>query len=102
MFSAPFSAFVNHLLAPAQWARECLAEHAGKTAVFDLFPLHVAVAIEPDGTLRAAPEHASPAVIIRLTHATVLQVLAEGEEAWRKANVEGDTGFAAAISKVAA
>lgn len=102
MLGVPFSAFVNHLLAPAQWARECLAEHAGKIAVFDLFPLRVAVAVEPDGTLRVAPEHVTPAVTIRLTYATALQILAEGEEAWRKANVEGDTGFAAAISRVVA
>ena len=102
MLSGPFSAFVNHLLASAAWARESLAEHAGKIAVFDLFPLRVAVAVDADGTLRAAPENASPAVTIRLTHATVLQILAEGEAAWRKANVEGDTGFASAISKVAA
>ena len=40
--------------------------------------------------------------MIRVSHATVLQILAEGEQAWRKANVEGDTDFASAISKVAA
>ncbi|MBI3528812.1 MAG: sterol-binding protein [Betaproteobacteria bacterium] len=102
MLAVPFSAFVNHLLAPAAWARESLAAHAGKIAVFDLFPLRVAVAVDPDGTLRAAPENASPAVTIRLTHATALQILAEGENAWRKTNVEGDTEFASAISKVAA
>ncbi len=102
MFSGPFSAFANHLLAPAAWAREILTEHAGKVAVFELFPLRVAVAVDPDGTLRAAPEGAAPSVTIRLTLATVLQILAEGEEAWRKANVQGDTEFAAAISKLAA
>ena len=102
MFSGPFSAFVNHLLAPAAWAREILTEHAGKVAVFELFPLRVAVAVDPDGTLRVAPEGAVPSVTIRLTQATVLQILAEGEDAWRKANVQGDSEFAAAISKVAA
>ena len=102
MLAVPFSAFVNHLLAPAAWAREILAPHAGKVAVFDLFPLRFAVAVDPDGTLRAAPENSSPAVTIRLTHATALQILVEGENAWRKANVEGDAGFASAISKVAA
>ena len=102
MFSGPFSAFVNHLLAQAAWAREALAEHAGKVAVFELFPLRVAVAVDPDGTLRAAPEGDAPSVTIRLTQATVFQILAEGEDAWRKANVQGDTEFAAAISRVAA
>jgi ubiquinone biosynthesis protein UbiJ len=60
------------------------------------------VIVEPGGTLHAAPESAAPAVTIRLTHATLLQILAEGEEAWRKAAVEGDTAFASAISKVVA
>lgn len=101
MLSRPFSAFVNHLLAQAAWARESLAEHAGKVALFDLFPVRVAVSVDSDGTLRPAPADASPAVVIKLTHATVLQILAEGEDAWRKVNVDGDTGFASAISKVA-
>jgi ubiquinone biosynthesis protein UbiJ len=102
MFATSFSAFVNHLLTSAAWARESLAEHAGKVAVFEMFPLRVAVAVESDGRLRAAPAGAAPAVTIRLTHANALQILAEGEKAWRKADIEGDTGFASAISKVAA
>jgi ubiquinone biosynthesis protein UbiJ len=98
MFAASFSAFVNHLLITAAWARESLAEHAGKVAVLEMFPVRIAVAVDADGRLRAAPAGAAPAVTIRLTHATALQILAEGE----KADIEGDTGFAAAISKVAA
>ena len=101
MLSAPFSAFVNHLLGPAAWARESLADHAGKTAVFDLFPMRVTVAVDADGTLHPAPEGATPSVTIHLTHATALQILADGEEAWRKAEIEGDTAFAAAIAKIA-
>lgn len=102
MFAAPFSAFVNHLLVTAAWARESLAEHAGKVALFEVFPVRVAVAVDADGRLRAAPAGAAPAVTIRLKHASALQILAEGEKAWRKADIEGDTGFASAISKVAA
>jgi ubiquinone biosynthesis accessory factor UbiJ len=102
MLSGPFTAFVNHLLAPAGWAREILGEHAGKIAVFDLFPLRVGVAVNADGTLGAAPLETPPAVTIRLTHATMLHILAAGEDAWRQADVQGDTDFASAISRVAA
>jgi len=102
MLSAAFSKCVNHVLAPAAWACAILAEHAGKVAVFDLFPLRIAVAVETNGMVRAAPATESPDVVIRLSHAIVLQILAEGEQAWRKANVEGDTDFASAISKLAA
>ena len=76
MLSSPFCRFVNHLLASAAWARESLAEHAGKVAVFDLFPMRIAVAVDPEGTLHPAPADASPTVVIRMTHATALQILA--------------------------
>jgi ubiquinone biosynthesis protein UbiJ len=102
MLSGPFSAFVNHLLAPAEWARAALAEHSGKVAVFELFPARVALVVQADGTVRAAAADTAPAVVIRLNLATALQILSEGEQAWRKADVQGDTGFASTISRVAA
>jgi ubiquinone biosynthesis protein UbiJ len=40
-------------------------------------------------------------VTIRLSHLTLIEVLVDGEEAWRKAEVVGDTDFAAVISQVA-
>lgn len=101
MLAAAFVAFANHLLESAPWARDKLSAHAGKTALFDVFPARLAVAVAADGRLQPAPPQASPAVTIRLTHLTLLEVLADGEEAWRKAEVAGDTDFAAVISQVA-
>jgi ubiquinone biosynthesis protein UbiJ len=69
--------------------------------LFDVFPARLAIAVTVDGKLRPAPPEALPAVTIRLTHLTVLQVMAGGEEAWRKAEISGDTDFAAVISQVA-
>jgi ubiquinone biosynthesis protein UbiJ len=60
------------------------------------------VAINDDGTLLAAPATASPAVVIRLSYATALKILADGEAAWREADVQGDSALAATISKIAA
>jgi len=102
MLSRPFSAFVNHLLGSAEWARGSLAAHAGKIAVFNMFPVHVAVAVDAEGMLRPAEAGAAPSVTIRLTPATALQIMAEGEAAWRNAEVDGDTEFASALSRVAA
>ncbi|MEO8157311.1 MAG: SCP2 sterol-binding domain-containing protein [Betaproteobacteria bacterium] len=102
MLAEPFSAFANHLLAPAAWARETLAEHAGKVAVFELFPMQIAVTADAEGMLHAAAREAQPAVTIRLSHANLLLILSDGEAALRKADIEGDTGFASAIAKVAA
>src|SRR3954466_8958219 len=102
MLSRPFSAFVNHLLGNAEWARGSLSVHAGKVAVFNVFPMRVAVVVDADGMLRPAEASAVPSVTIRLTPATALQVMAEGEAAWRKAAGEGDTEFASALSRIAA
>ena len=102
MLSEPFSAFVNHLLAPAAWARTILAEHTGKTAAFEVFPMRIGVSIEADGTLRPAAADAVPDTTIRTTPGQALQILAEGEDGWRKADIQGDTALASAISKVAA
>jgi ubiquinone biosynthesis protein UbiJ len=101
MLAAAFVAFANHLLESASWARDKLSLHAGKTALFDVFPVRLAFSVAADGRLQPSPPEASPAVTIRLTHLTLIEVLADGEEAWRKAEVVGDTDFAAVISQVA-
>jgi ubiquinone biosynthesis protein UbiJ len=101
MLDAAFIAFANHVLEPAQWARNKLSAHAGKTALFDVFPARLTLAVAADGRLQAAPPEAMPAVTIRLTQLTLIELLADGEEAWHKAEVVGDTDFAAVISQVA-
>jgi len=100
MLAAAFVAFANHLLESAPWARDKLSAHAGKTALFDVFPARLALAVAADGRLQPALPEALPAVTIRLTHLTLIEVLADGEEAWRKAEVAGDTDFAAVISQL--
>ena len=102
MITASFSAFVNHLLTQVEWGKQSLREYAGQTAAFELFPARIAVTIDAEGMLAPAAPAVVPAVVIRVTHATLLKVLAGDEDAWRKANVEGDTEFAATIAKLAA
>jgi ubiquinone biosynthesis protein UbiJ len=102
MIAASFSALVNHLLSQVEWGRQSLREHAGKTAAFELFPGRIAVTIDAEGTLAPASSAAMPAVVIRITHAALLKVLAGEEDAWRKAEVEGDTELAAVIARLAA
>ena len=102
MFSLPFITVVNHLLSQAEWARAALAEHAGKSAVVEVFPTRIAFSVESGGSLVAAAPAGEPDVVIRLTPATALQILAQGEKAWNKADVQGDTGFASALSRIAA
>jgi ubiquinone biosynthesis protein UbiJ len=102
MLAAAASRIANHLLAPAEWAREKLAPHAGKAARFEFPPGGVTLQVDADGLLQPAPAGATPAVVIRFRPDAVLRTLADREQAWRSADIEGDTAFAADISHVAA
>jgi len=62
MLAAAFVAFANHLLESAPWARDKLSLHAGKTALFDVFPVRLAFSVAAGGRLQPAPPEASPAV----------------------------------------
>jgi ubiquinone biosynthesis protein UbiJ len=55
-----------------------------------------------DGLVHPADAAAVPAVTISFERAALLETLADREQAWRKARIEGDTEFASAISQVAA
>jgi ubiquinone biosynthesis protein UbiJ len=102
VLAAAISRFANHVLAPAGWAREKLAAHAGKVAQFEVPPARFALLVGADGLVQPADAAAEPAVTIRFDRAALLETLADREQAWRKARVEGDTTFASAISQVAA
>jgi ubiquinone biosynthesis protein UbiJ len=102
MFAATASRIANHLLAPAEWAREKLAPHAGKAARFELPPGQVTLQVAAGGLVEPAPADAQPAVVVRFRAEAALRTLADREQAWRSANIEGDTAFAADISHVAA
>ena len=102
MLAAAFSRIANHVLAPANWAKAELVRHAGKTARFELAAVHVTVQIGADGLVGVAGESAVPSVTIRFQPGAVLQTLADREQAWRSAAIEGDAEFASAISRVAA
>lgn len=102
MIAAAFSRFANHVLAPANWARQKLAAHAGKVARFEVPPLRFALLVGDDGLVQPADVEAEPAVTIKFESAALLETLADREQAWRKAQIEGDTAFASALSQVAA
>jgi len=102
MLAITISRFANHVLATAGWAREKLAVHAGKVAQFEVPPMRFALLVGADGLVHPADSAAVPAVTIRFDRAALLETLADREQAWRKAQVEGDTAFASAISQVAA
>jgi ubiquinone biosynthesis protein UbiJ len=101
MLAAAASRIANHLLEPAEWAREKLAPHAGKAARFEFPPGQVTLQVAADGRVGPADTDAPPAVVIRFRPETMLRTLADREQAWRSASIEGDSAFAADISHVA-
>lgn len=102
MLAAAVSRFANHVLAPANWARAKLAAHAGKVARFEVQVAQFSLLVGADGLVQPADAAAEPAVVIKFDSTAMLETLADREQAWRKARIEGDTEFASAISQVAA
>jgi len=92
----------NHMLKPAGWARDRLAAHAGKVARFEIAPVAFAVKVGADGLLAAAQESDEISTTIRFQAGTLLTTLADRQQAWRSAAIEGDAEFASTISQVAA
>ncbi len=90
----------HHLLGQADWARSCLAEHAGKQVRVEspLGPLSIEIA--SDGHVVPVQSDESPDVTISMTPLAAARWLTDRQAAWREARVEGDMELAAAISHV--
>jgi len=101
MFDPAATAFINHLLRGASWARDALQRFAGKTARFDAAPLGLSVTVQDNGEVGVAAADAAPAVTITLTPGLALRIAARDETAWREIGVSGDADFAATLNHIA-
>jgi len=101
MLDPAATAFVNHLLRGAGWARDELRRFAGKTARFEVVPFMFSLTVLENGEVAPATTDAIPATTIRLTPGIMLRLSARDESAWREVDVAGDTEFAVAIQHVA-
>jgi ubiquinone biosynthesis protein UbiJ len=100
MISSPFSAAINHLLAQESWARDKLARHAGKVAVFDGGVASLKLKVAADGMLRAADAADAPNVTIRARLADLPLIAQNRERAFSYVQIEGDADFANTISQL--
>jgi ubiquinone biosynthesis protein UbiJ len=91
------AAAINHVLAPAEWAREALRGHAGRVARFVLPPVEVVLAVTPDGQAAPAPDGAGADLGITLSPGDALRVLSGEATASALARIEGDAAFGATI-----
>ena len=101
MLDPAATAFINHLLRGASWAREELKRHAGRTARFEAVPFGLSLTVLENGEVALAAADAVPAVTVRLTPGLMLRLAARDETAWREIDVGGDADFAVAINHLA-
>ena len=98
MLDPAATAFINHLLRGASWARDELRRFSGKSARFEVMPLALSLTVLESGEVAPAAAAAEPAVTIRLTPGLLLRLAARDETAWREVGIAGDTDFASAIN----
>lgn len=92
-------AALNHLLAPAPWARERLAPFAGRRARIVLPPFSVEFRVAANGTLESLGE-GEPDVEVSLPPGAPLAALAGRDGLMRGAKVSGSAEFAEVLSFV--
>ncbi|WP_225984581.1 ubiquinone biosynthesis accessory factor UbiJ [Noviherbaspirillum aerium] len=97
---SPFPAAINHLLAREPWARDKLARHAGKVAVFDAGAIAVRLKIAADGMVQAAAQDEGPSVTIRARLSDLPLIAQNREQAFSYVQIEGDADFANTISQL--
>ena len=97
---SPISAAINHLLAREPWAREKLARHAGKVALFDAGVMSLKLKAAADGMVEAAASDEPQNVTIRVKLSDVPLILQHREHAFSYVQIEGDADFANTISQL--
>ena len=98
MLDPAATAFINHLLRGASWARDELRRFSGKTARFEVMPFALSLTVLESGEVAPATAADAPAVTIRLSPGLMLRLAARDETAWREVGIAGDTDFASAIN----
>lgn len=97
---SPISAAINHLLAREPWAREKLARHAGKVALFDAGVLTLRLKATADGLVEMAPPDVPQNVTIRARLSDLPLILQNREHAFSYVQIEGDADFANTVSQL--
>jgi ubiquinone biosynthesis protein UbiJ len=92
------AAVLNRMLAREPWARERLAQFAGRSARLQALPFSVQLGIDADGSFVA--DSATPTVTLGFDAAALPQVLLDPKVALRNVRLEGDGEFAQVLSDV--
>jgi ubiquinone biosynthesis accessory factor UbiJ len=101
MLEPAATAFINHLLRDAGWARDALKPFTGRTARFEMAPFALSVTVLENGEVAPAAADAVPTATARLTPGLMLRLAARDESAWREVDIAGDADFAQALHHLA-
>ncbi|RJF99917.1 ubiquinone biosynthesis accessory factor UbiJ [Noviherbaspirillum saxi] len=100
MIRTPISSAINHLLASESWAREKLARHAGKVAMFDAGVAAIRLKVASDGMVQAAESHDVANVTIRAKLSDLPLIVQNRKHAFSYVQIEGDADFANTVSQL--
>lgn len=92
---------INRLTGATPLARERLARFAGKTAVFRVGPLPVALTVQTTGEVLVAPETAASDLDVRISPFLLPRLAAHDESAYRDVETTGDVEFAGEVAFLA-
>jgi ubiquinone biosynthesis protein UbiJ len=101
MLDPAATAFINHLLRGASWARDSLKPFAGRTARFEVAPFVLSLTVLENGETAPAAAGAVPAATAKLTPGLMLRLAAHDGSALREVEISGDADFVATIHYLA-
>lgn len=100
--SAPLvAAAINRLTGPAPLSRERLGRFAGKTALFRVGPVAVALTVQTTGEVLPAAQEAVPDLEVRISPFLLPRLAAHDEAAYRDVETLGDVEFAGEVAFLA-
>ena len=100
--SAPLvAAAINRLTGPAPLSRERLGRFAGKTALFRVGPVAVALTVQTTGEVLPAAAAAVPDLEVRISPFLLPRLAAHDEAAYRDVETLGDVEFAGEVAFLA-
>ncbi len=95
------AAAINRLTGAAPMSRERLARFAGKSALFRVGPLPVALTVQTTGEVLPAAAGAAPDLEVRMSPFLLPRLAAHDEAAYREVETTGDVEFAGEVAYLA-
>lgn len=100
LIASPLVSLLNHLLAPAEWARSRLLPHVGQCAELQLPVGTVRLVVGTDGTLAESSGAQESDLVLTLTEGAALAALGGADAAMKHVRIAGNAEFGEALGFV--